>query len=271
MNNISMQPDILFWFYKEFDLCRVRLIRLRRLNPDINIYGLYGGPASLSFEAAEKTADLLDDFYVYPHDREAKWKWKHGDQLIAEWHKDRGQYLKWQSIFVCQWDMLVTAPQASLFSSLQPGEILLSGLRPVANMGDWWNWTRPDNPNFLAFKQLMQKQYGMEEQDLMACLFIVVCFPRIFLDKYVEINHPRVGFLEYKIPSLAKAFGLTFCQQHNFLPWWPGDPEMKNWRAEKKVLAPLLQEVSKQSIQTALSKEDGPRIFHPVSMPHEDL
>lgn len=265
-----MTPDILFWFYKEFDLCRVRVSQLRRLNPEVRIYALYGGPIEQVSAASLALADLVDDLYVYPERREPKWKWRHGDQLIAAWHRDRGRYLNWQTISIVQWDMLVAAPQKDLFSGLVPGEILVSGLREVGDMGQWWNWTRPDNSNYLAFRKLLADQYGYHGE-LLACLFIVICLPRQFLERYVDAGSPLTGFLEYKIPTLATVFDIPFCTDHDFDPWWPGDPVMCDWPAERRLLAPLQQEVADEVIRLQLEKKNGGRVFHPVSRPAEDL
>ena len=34
---------ILFWFYKKPFVCRNHLLILKKYNPDLKIYGLYGG------------------------------------------------------------------------------------------------------------------------------------------------------------------------------------------------------------------------------------
>ena len=78
-----MTPDVLFWFYKDFQICRDRLKKLRKLNKNIRIYALYGGPLPEASKALTYIYDLVDDYYVYPHEKQPRWKWKHGDQMIA--------------------------------------------------------------------------------------------------------------------------------------------------------------------------------------------
>jgi hypothetical protein len=39
-----MNLAILFWFYKEPEICRNRLKLLKVKNPNTQIFGLYGGP-----------------------------------------------------------------------------------------------------------------------------------------------------------------------------------------------------------------------------------
>lgn len=129
-----MKSDVLFWFYKDFEICRERLQRLRRFNKGLRVFALYGGPPLEAETARHTLHKLVDDFYVYSKDKDSQWKWKHGDQMIATWYAERGQHLEWGTIFIMQWDMLIVAPLEKLFSGLQPNEVLLSGFRPISTV-----------------------------------------------------------------------------------------------------------------------------------------
>jgi len=258
-----MKPDVLFWFYKDFEICHERLERLRRLNEGVRIYALFGGPISDAEKAKNAIHKLIDDFYVYPHKKDAKWKWQHGDQMIATWYLERGQNLKWETLFIMQWDMLILEPLQKLFHGLKPGEILLSGFRPLNTVASWWLWANPKKSDILSFKKMLLYEFNYEE-GLFACLFIVVCLPRIFLEKYVAINHPEVGFLEYKIPTMARIFGVPVCNNHSFEPWWAANPTTKNAHADQRILNAVGQEIHLSTILRELSKSNGKRLFHPV-------
>ena len=50
-----MKLAIVFWFYKEPDICRERLEFIKNKNPGLKIFGLYGGDLSLKDEFRDKT------------------------------------------------------------------------------------------------------------------------------------------------------------------------------------------------------------------------
>ena len=258
-----MVPDILFWFYKDFETCRERLQRLRNLNKGVRIFALYGGSLSEAGTAEKSLGNLVDDFYIFPEERDQYWKWENGDQLIASWYEDRGRYLEWETIFVAQWDMLILAPLEKLFHGLQPNEILLSGYTPINAVSSWWPWVNQNKTEFLLFKELLRTKYNYDGE-FFACLFITACLPRIFLDKYVAAGRPETGFLEYKIPTMAHMFGIAVCNNHDFNPWWKANPATKNAPMRQRSLNAVGQEVPFSVIVDELTKSNGKRLFHPV-------
>lgn len=263
-----MEPAVLFWFYKKQGVCTQRLRILRQMNPTAKIYGLYGGPVSRAHQGAAGLGGYLDDLYVFPEKRSAKWKWRNGDQLIARWYEERGRHLDWETVFVMQWDMLPLAPLAELFSTLKPDQILLSGFRPVAEVESWWPWVGGKNPakkkEYDSFKEFLRFRFNYEGP-LFACLFVVVCFPRAFLERYSEESISETGFLEYKIPTLARVFGTPVCSNHPYEPWWAANPQTLSLPPNKRVLNGVGREVPASVILRELAKPDGARLFHPVS------
>lgn len=264
----EMEPAVLFWFYKKHGVCAQRLRGLREMNPTARIYGLYGGPGPGVEEAGAKLSRYLDDLYVFPEQRSAAWKWRNGDQLIARWYRDRGRYLEWETVFVMQWDMLPLAPLGELFHTLEPGQLLLSGFRPIAEVESWWPWVGGKNPlkqkEFESFKEFLSIRFGYEGP-LFACLFVVVCFPRSFLQRYSQESIPETGFLEYKIPTLARVFGTPICLDHPYEPWWAANPLTGSLPPHKRILNGVGKEVPTSVILREFSRPNGARLFHPVS------
>jgi hypothetical protein len=213
---------ILFWFYKDIDLCRNRLEILRALNKNVPVFGLFGGAPNEAANVERSLGGYLDNFYVFEDERDDFWKWKNGDLIIADWFRKRGRFLDWETIIVVQWDMLILGPVKSVFSMLKPGEALLSGLRPAAEVAKWWMWIDVGDPEVERDLQDFIKRLKLDYNyhgDLWCCQFIVVCLPRQFLNLYVDAGPPEEGFLEYKVPTMARMFGIPLCREHPFKPW----------------------------------------------------
>ena len=274
-----MKLALLFWFYKELDICQNRLEILRQENPTTPIYGLYGGDLALTDHYQTTLSPYLDDFYAFSEAKDSYWKWIQGDLMITQWYRDRGKDLEWDTIIIVQWDMLVFGSAEQLFAMLKPDQILLSGLRPVAEVEQDWQWTSPTVPDlrarYLEFCQHLRKTYNYQQNPL-ACLFIVIGFPRSFLEQYSYVAEPELGFLEYRIPMYAQIFGTPFCQDHPFDAWWVDvDPVFREQNPLKRAwnsvslklnpnpLNPAKREISLIPIYRHLSTGKGARIFHP--------
>ncbi|WP_448192851.1 hypothetical protein [Azospirillum sp. sgz301742] len=261
---------ILFWFYKDLHTCKSRLKQLRQLNPGTAIFGLYGGDAANEGEARRQLGSFFDDFYAFSEDRSAHWKWQHGDRLIAAWHRDRGHALNWETIILVQWDMLILESISKAFSTLRRDEVLFSGLRPQSEVADWWGWVSGKDlekaNDMRAFLDHTRDRYGYSGT-LWCCLFIIVCLPRRFLNLYVEAGPPEEGFLEYKMPTMARIFGIPACTNHPYQPWWASDPSTRSAPARSRTLNAVGQDVAFQTILEEAATRGGRRIFHPYRQP----
>ena len=267
-----MKLAILFWCYKNPSLCRDRVENLRRQNPDSPIYVLFGGeiPDAPEFEAA--LSGLVDDFYVFDdpppagyaptsdYRGGAYWKYMHGDMMWVAWHRDRGTQLEWDTVVVVQWDMLIYGRLDEVFSCLKPGQILLSGHQPVSLVEDTWLWVvgRVEREWYDDFLSYVRERYDYD-QDPLCCLAIVVCLPRVFLDKLSEVEHLEKGGLEYRMPVYAQIFGVPFCEGHPFKPWWRANER----RPFGVTLTARTVEIWAPTIAANLLRRGGARVFHP--------
>jgi hypothetical protein len=261
-----MNLAILFWFYKSPDICENRLRLLKRYNPGLKIYGLFGGSPTDAPDFQQQLGRYLDDFYVFDLPKDSHWKWYHGDRMIAHWYAVRGQTLAWDTVFVAQWDMLVFDCLNKQFPHLRKGELLLSGLRPVSEVEPWWWYTRPgskDRSDYEQFLTVVESHHGFRD-DPLCCEFIVSCLPREFLARYVDIPDPEIGFLEYKIPVYAQIFGTPFCTRHTQHPWWGDDPASQKVGVLRRGLNSETHDVPMRVIESHRAWPWGRRIFHPV-------
>jgi hypothetical protein len=278
-----MKLAVLFWFYKEPEICQNRLELLRKHNPKIPIYGVYGGDLATVDRYKIQLDPYLDDFYAFSEHQDAHWKWRNGDLILTHWYRERGKYLPFDTVVVIQWDMLVFGAIEQIFSMLQKDRILLSGLRSIAEVEDNWHWVTPKVPDerrqYLEFMEHIDKTYSYQ-QDPIGCIFIVACLPRIFLEPYSEIERPELGFLEYRIPIYAQIFGVPICENHPFKVWWVDeDPYFNsqhlihrfinffilkfNANSLRPTFQPTRSDISLIPIWRRLKMPKGDRIFHP--------
>lgn len=256
-----MKLSALFWFYKDVDVCRNRLQILRRYNPEVSIFGLFGGDASQADLFKSQLQNYLDDFFVFSDEKSAKWKWFNGDLIIADWYHQRGQFLSWDTIVVVQWDMLVFGRLSDIFAELGEGETLLSSIRTVEEVSAWWCWVNSSQPRYPEFVKRLRTEFNYSGA-LLCCQFVVVCFPRRFLERYAALR-PEDGFIEYRVPTFAQAFGIPFCESKRFDCWWSDDPATKNISERDKILTAAPVKIPLSRIFIHLSRRNGSRIFHP--------
>lgn len=261
---------VLFWFYKDLETCAERLRQLRRRNPGLPVYGLWGGAPEEAAAVRRAVGGLLDDLYVFPEERPALWKWQHGDRLIAAWHRDRGHALAWDSVVLVQWDMLILKPIRRAFAMLQPGQVLFSGLRPESEVAGWWAWVKGDDPakaaDLAAFRARLARDWGYGGP-LWCCLFIVVCLPRRFLDLYAAAGPPEEGFLEYKMPTLAQVWGIPLCTDHPYRPWWASNPATRHEPLRRRLLNAVGDDPDFDVVLDEAADRAGHGIIHPWRRP----
>src|SRR5579872_4826729 len=244
---------------------------LKQKNPGTPIFGLYGGPPTYQHQYLSALGPLLDDFWGYPLEKDPRWKWRNGDLMLSQWFTDHGSSLSWDSVFVAQWDTVVSAPVRKVLPPLVPGQMLLSGLRPVSEVQQWWQWVRWANRvEYESFLAHVGERYGAVP-DPLCCQFIAMVLPREFLANYSVIDEPELGFLEYKVPIYAQAFGVDLVPDTCFHPWWPEEPRkgppkrtaclMHAWRTPVKLPVMAYEAM----------RPGGRRVFHPYHgiYPHD--
>ncbi len=252
-----MNLAVLFWFYKEPEVCENRLQLIKKYNSNLKIYGLFGGELSDTEIYKEKLGRYLDDFYVFDSNKNVDWKWINGDLMILDWYNEKGRNLNWDSIVVVQWDMLIFDSLLDQFSGINKNQIYLSGLRNLdKEIENEWDWTKPgekERQNYLNFLKYVKKNYGYADDPPLCSLFILQVFPKIFFEKYLTVKNKEIGMLEYKIPIYAKIFRIPFYKK-DLGTRWNDDP---------KPLNAIPEEISSDYIKEELIKKDGWRIFHP--------
>jgi hypothetical protein len=266
-----VQLGILFWFYKDAEVSQNRIRMLRRRNPELPIYGLYGGQPEDAARFSRALGGLLDDFWSFPRAKDSRWKWRNGDLVLSSWFTERGRQLEWDSVFLAQWDTLVCAPIRRILPPLAPGEMLVSGLRPVSEVEGWWQWMLGDaKKEYDAFRLHLAARYGAVD-DPKCCQFIVMVLPRRFFEGYSSIEEPELGFLEYKVPMYAQAFGVPLVEDTCFRPWWPEEPATAGAKRTASLMHAWRTPVRLPVVLFERFRPGGRRVFHPYHgiYPHD--
>lgn len=268
-----MKSAILFWFYKSPALCRSRLKLIRRYNPDVPVFGLYGGPFCDAEMYKKLLLPLLDDLYVFDPDQahSSFWRWTNGDLVLCDWYRQRGILFEWDSLVIIQWDMLIFDHVQNIFGGLDPNEIILSGVKKLTpKLQADWHWTNDSLETHKARFQrflLWYRENASQSCELFTCHFIAVSAPRCFWDDYSSLDPMPDGFIEYRFPSIAAFLGYRFASRPELdTCWYPIGHE----RHQTKLLSPYVYPISLMRIWSNRIWKKQPQLIHPFPFAHPD-
>jgi hypothetical protein len=223
---------------------------LRALNPGVPIHGLFGGSG-----LASKRLLGLDDLYSSRNPTE--WNWKHSDLVLAEWYREAGHAIPFDTLHLVEWDLLLVEPLESLYSAVPTGAVGLTALTPISELEDEWTWlrrreSRSEWEQLLAWARTDRGYDGVPH----GCVGPGPCFPRGFLEAYAKLDPPLLGNDELRLPLAAQILGFPMVDTRLRGPW-RGEREHPffHFRAN---------EIELTTIRTELAKPDGWRAFHPV-------
>lgn len=262
----SKELVILFWAYKELDICIERLQVLKNLNPLNPVYLLFGGPIDEANDWRNKTHAYVDGFYVYPHTKEPIWKWRHGEQLIKSWYLEFGVHHSWKRVAIVQWDLVILEPISGILANIDNHTVGLTGLRSINEVQSWWWWTLDEQGHLKTYQGFLAKLQNLFPQlqpKEVACQFIFSTFPRDFLYDWASQAEAEDGFLEYTIPMYAECLGYHISDLYPEC-LWPEDPKTtKKLLSECKLRANHDFEIGRvfMALTTALLRR--PLWFHP--------
>lgn len=247
-----MKTAVLFLFYKSPAICRLKLAHIRKINPKLEIYGLFGGELGTQ-EFFESVRLMLDDYWTHPEES-SYWKYVNTDSMVADWFLDRGKNLTWDSIFIFEWDLFMTSTIESLARIGKDSEFLLyHEQQPIENLiRKKWYWVhRQEQRSELAsFQRELIKKFG-KHVEVIGHEAIFYTFSRSFLEESAKLLSNMPGMIEYRLPTVAAALGYKLIQP-NFPSHWA-----KFNRCNK-------QEVVASEIDAEMANPNGCRCFHPV-------
>ncbi len=200
---------ILFRFYNRFDACRERLRVLRHFNPDVPIYGLYGGPPEDWDEARQSVEDIVVHLHTWsavdPH-----WKWLHTDLSVKEWFRAYGHAIPFDLLYEYDYDMLVCAPLHEVYPPLPANGLAFTALRRTESMANRWQWIAHPafRPSYLAFCDHLAERYGVDSIE-QVILGPGPLLTRRFLTAFSQLEDCDLVLNEISYPAFAQALGFT--------------------------------------------------------------
>ncbi len=254
-----MKRAVLFQFHKHFRVCRSHVQLLSAFNPDVQIFGLFGGNEKL-FSVIEKTASLLfgsslTDLYCISG-QSGRWKRDNTDLAARLWYSDRGRRYDFDVLHHIQWDLVLFAPLGDVYKGVPLDGVGLTGLTPLSSIADKWSWTTRE-PDRIKWQQLLafaRTTFGYD-QDPYACQGPGPCLPRAFLEKYAATDVPTLCHDELRLPLIAQCLGFKLYDTGICRDWL--DP------SERKFFNADTFAIESATIKSELAKPGGRRAFHP--------
>ena len=250
-----MERIALFMFHKDWDVCSSRLDLLRAFNPEVQIYGLFGGEAADFDQVNARFREQLSGIYHFRHD-DSRWKWQNTDLAVREWFCNFGRELQFQVVHVIQWDLLLFERLARLYRRVPSGALGLTGITPVSSISHRWEWCLAEQLKapMTQLEAHVRETYGFTGI-LEASLGPGYCLPRAFLQKYAEMDIPDLGHDEVRLPLYARVLGFPIVDTGFYSRWFDA--------AEEQYFNANSVEIRDEVIIQELMRFRGRRVFHP--------
>ena len=249
---------VVFRFDRNPAICRERVAQLRRLNPGVAVFGLYGGAGgrrAFAFRLGRRAVLGLDGIHRPPHD--GRWNWQHGDLALADWYRQVGRHVEFDVLHLVEWDLVLTAPLSTVYGHVPPDSLGLTCCTGLDVIGPDWDWvSRPElGEQTAALLAVARERWGFAGEPR-ACLGVGPCLPRSFLDEYAALDVPELGHDELRWPLFADVLGHPVVET-GFRSAWHSPEDDAYFNATGRLIEPA-------TIRAEQGRADGRRAFHPV-------
>ena len=250
-----MKRIALLQFHRDWDVCANRVRLLRGFNPDVAIYGLFGGEEEKWKEAAAALGPDVEDVFLLRHP-DTRWKWQNTDLGVRRWFQEFGHRVEFDVLHVIQWDLLLFDSLANLYRDIPGGALGLTGLTPVDRIADRWHWTlvEPHRSELVALREIVRDRFG-DTEPLVACLGPGYSLPKEFLRRYAEVDVPELGHDELRLPLFGRVLGFPIRDTGFYPAWFDAEGE--------KLFNANGDDIEESRIRAELARAGGRRVFHP--------
>ena len=229
---------------------------LKKYNPGIEIYGLYGfADRRIYLEAKRSLRDEIIGIY-YNKKKTKEWYKRNFDLATRDWFMNFGKEIDFDVLHIIEWDMLLFDSIEKLYSKVPESGVGLTGLRPIKEVEAIWDRTaeEPDRSLWKGFLSLVRKKYNYKGEPY-GCIGPGTTLPREFLEEYSRVNPPETVHDELRVPVFAQILGFKLYDT-GFYPKWCDKKVQETFNA-------LPVEIKLSVIKRELLKKNGKRIFHP--------
>jgi hypothetical protein len=233
---------------------RVQLIRT--FNPQVEVFGFFGGRLSETRPAQDYFRGVLKDVFSM-QDKPALWKWGNQDLAIRAWHAEVGKNAEFDMLHFLEWDLVLFASLDELFGHVGPDTLGLTALTPIANIERDWLWTgiEPFRTDYVDLIHSVETEFKYNGQP-QACFGVGGCYPRTFLDKYVAAPLPEITHNEIRLPLFAQILGYQLVDNGLSKGVFCEESEYAIFNVQR-------QEISVETMCSQLADPKGRRGFHP--------
>lgn len=250
-----MKRIIGFRFHDNFEVCENRLQLAKSLNPDVPIYGIFGGDHSRFTDAKSALGEYFNHTFEIPISSK-DWKWRNGDLSLGLWYQQVGKNVDFDMLHLIEWDLLVLDNLDSVYSHVPKGAVGLTALTPLGQLEDRWWWISGYNrKDWNRLVSTVESKFGPIEKKY-GCQGPANCFSREFLERYSLENAPDALNEEVRLPLYASAFGIELCNNSKIYKRIFDLADMRFFNCEN-------YPVGKWDIENQLSRFFGKRVFHP--------
>jgi hypothetical protein len=216
---------ILFRFHDQFDVIRERLRLLRHFNPDVPIYGLYGGSHEDWYDARQSVKDAVVHLHMWSA-VDPYWKWLHGDLAVKEWFRAYGNAIPFDLLYEYEFDMLVCAPLYELYPSLPVNGLAFSAVTVTESVATRWQWIANQHyrPSYLAFRNYLAERYGVDSIEHIV-LGPGPLLTRRFLTEFCQLEDCDLVHNELAYPAFAQVLGFTLIDNRLHPGIWSEESE----------------------------------------------
>ena len=247
-----MKRAILFRYHHiDKAICAERLTMLKTFNPEVKIYGLYGGDENLFDEYDAFTKEWMEHNYCV-RDKDKKWKWLSSDLGARFWFESMGKNESFDVLHIVEWDLLLLDSLENLYKNLPMDGMALSGLTSVSNLYGQWMWV--SMPEWSLLLQHVRKQYGYNQKPH-GSLGPGTTIPRKFLENYNKYEVPDYCIDEVRFPLFGQLIGCSLHDTGFYRRCFDED--------EDRFFNCINKNIQIQTVREELDKADGRRAFHP--------
>jgi len=249
-----MERIVLFRFHENPAVCENRLRLVRKMNPDIAIFGLYGGEDG-AVGSFSRLSPYLENFFIIG-DKSAEWKWKNSDLAARLWLDAVGAKTDFDMLRMIEWDLVLFDSLDNIYRSIPENGIGLTGLTELINIEDKWDWTsvKKERIKYEALFDFARKRYGYEKTPY-ASLGPGCCLPRKFLADYAAAEVPELCHDELRLPLFGQVLGYQLYDTGFYKKWFD--------EGEHAYFNCMDRLIDGSTIVGELKKAAGRRVFHP--------